>query len=290
MIARSLLGAVTIGVLAFSATANASVSRTIEHGESLWSIATANGISVADLAAANGLAPDTHIIIQGTEVVIPAVGEAPAADASAPPALGSYVVRSGDTLTNIAERSGVAMGAVAAMNGVDPADPLLIGTVLKLPTGATLETAAPAPENQIVPDAAPYPTSERVSAQTIGQVAAEYGVPGSLAAAIAWQESGFNNSVVSSANARGVMQILPGTWSWIDGNLAAGPLDANSAVDNVRAGVLFLRQLLRDTGWDVRQTIASYYQGFGSVRTIGVLPQTEQYVDDVMALQPRFGG
>jgi hypothetical protein len=58
----------------------------------------------------------------------------------------------------------------------------------------------------------------------------------------------------------------------------------------VRAGVLFLRQLLRDTGWDVRQTIASYYQGFGSVRTIGVLPQTEQYVDDVMALQPRFGG
>ena len=290
MIARSLLGAVTIGVLVFSATANASVTRTIEHGESLWSIATANGISVADLAAANGLAPDAHIIIQGTDVVIPAVGEAPAADSSAPPALGSYVVRSGDTLTNIAERSGVAMGAVAAMNGVNPADPLLIGTVLKLPTGAGLETAAPAPENPIVPDAAPYPTSERVSAQTIGQVAAEYGVPGSLAAAIAWQESGFNNSVVSSANARGVMQILPGTWSWIDGNLAAGPLDANSAVDNVRAGVLFLRQLLRDTGWNVRETIASYYQGFGSVRSMGVLPQTELYVDDVMALQPRFGG
>jgi soluble lytic murein transglycosylase-like protein len=289
LIARPLLGAITIGVLAFSATANASVSRTIEHGESLWSIAAANGISVADLAAANGLAPDAHII-QGTEVVIPAAGETAAAGASAPPALGSYVVRSGDTLTNIAERSGVAMGAVAAMNGVDPADPLLIGTVLKLPTGASLETTAPAPENQIVPDAAPYPTSERVSAQTIAQVAAEYGVPGSLAAAIAWQESGFNNSVVSTANARGVMQILPGTWSWIDGNLAAGPLDANSAVDNVRAGVLFLRQLLRDTGWNVRETIASYYQGFGSVRSTGVLPQTEQYVNDVMALQPRFGG
>ena len=129
-----------------------------------------------------------------------------------------------------------------------------------------------------------------MSAETIGQVAAEYGVPASLAAAIAWQESGFSNSVVSSANARGVMQILPGTWSWITGNLAVGALDANSAVDNVRAGVLFLRQLLRDTGWNIRDTVAAYYQGLGSVRSIGVLPQTEQYVDDVLALQPRFGG
>ena len=199
-------------------------------------------------------------------------------------------MRAGDSLTSIAERSGVAMGAVAAMNGVDPADPLLIGTVLKLPTGATLETSAPLPDQQIVPDAAPYPTSESVSAETIGQVAAEYGVPASLATAIAWQESGFNNSMVSTANARGVMQILPGTWSWISGNLAVGELDANSALDNVRAGVLFLRQLLRDTGWDVQATVAAYYQGLGSVKSVGILPETQQYVDDVLALQPRFGG
>jgi N-acetylmuramoyl-L-alanine amidase len=286
---RPVVGAIAICLLAFCGAANASVTRTIETGESLWAIAGANGISVADLAAANGLARDAHII-EGTEIVIPAVGEAAAPGASGPPALGSYAVRAGDTLTSIAERSGVAMGAVAAMNGVDPAGPLLIGTVLKLPTGASLESSAPLPEHQIVPDAAPYPTSESVSAETIGQVAAEHGVPASLAAAIAWQESGFSNSVVSSANARGVMQILPGTWSWIAGNLAVGELDANSAIDNVRAGVLFLRQLLRDTGWNIRDTVASYYQGLGSVRSMGVLPQTEQYVDDVLALQARFGG
>jgi N-acetylmuramoyl-L-alanine amidase len=286
---RSVFGAIAICLLAFCGAANASVTRTIEPGESLWAIAGANGISVANLAAANGLARDAHII-EGTEIVIPAAGEAAAPGAAGPPALGSYAVRAGDTLTSIAERSGVAMGAVAAMNGVDPAGPLLIGTVLKLPTGASLESSAPLPERQIVPDAAPYPTSESVSAETIGQVAAEYGVPASLAAAIAWQESGFSNSVVSSANARGVMQILPGTWSWITGNLAVGALDANSAVDNVRAGVLFLRQLLRDTGWSIPDTVAAYYQGLGSVRSIGVLPQTQRYVDDVLALQPRFGG
>jgi soluble lytic murein transglycosylase-like protein len=142
----------------------------------------------------------------------------------------------------------------------------------------------------VVPDAAPYPTDESVSSATIAQVAAEHGVPGSLAAAIAWQESGFSNKVVSTANARGVMQLLPGTWTWVNGSLSSGPLDPNSAVDNVRAGVLYLAQLLRDTGWDVRTTIAAYYQGLGSVRSMGVLPETELYVEDVLALQPRFGG
>jgi LysM repeat protein len=288
LIARPLVGAIAIGALLLSASADASVTRTVETGESLWSVAEANGLSVSELASANGLSSDAQLV-QGTEIVIPAhAGAAPTG--AAPPALGSYSVQPGDTLTSIASRSGVSLGAVAAMNGIDPAEPLLVGTVLKLPTGADLESSTPAPEQQIVPDAAPYPTREFVSSATIAQVAAEHGVPGSLAAAIAWQESGFSNSVVSPANARGVMQLLPGTWSWINGSMAGAPLDPNSAVDNVRAGVLYLGQLLRDTGWDIPRTIAAYYQGLGSVRSAGVLPETQQYVNDVLALQPRFGG
>jgi soluble lytic murein transglycosylase-like protein len=182
------------------------------------------------------------------------------------------------------------MGAVAGMNGIDPAAPLLVGTVLKLPTGANLESSAPVPEQRVVPDAAPYPTDESVDSATIAQVAAEHGVPGSLAAAIAWQESGFSNSVVSTANARGVMQLLPGTWTWVNGNLSSAPLNPSSALDNVRAGVLYLAQLLRDTGWDQRATIAAYYQGLGSVQSVGIRPETQRYVEDVVALQPRFGG
>ncbi len=273
------------------APASASVTRTVLAGESLWSIATANGLSPATLAAANGLAPDAFVI-EGTDIVIPAVGESVSGPppGGAPQPLGSYVVRQGDTLINIAARSGVATDSVAAMNGLDPSGVLLAGTVLKLPTGATIQPSAPAPDQRIVPDAAPYPTSEVVSSATIGQIAASHGVPGSLAAAIAWQESGFDNSMVSDANARGVMQILPGTWTWINGNLSSGPLDASSAQDNVEAGVLYLGQLLRDTGGDSALAVASYYQGLGSVQRIGVLPETQRYVDDVLALRARFGG
>jgi hypothetical protein len=35
---------------------------------------------------------------------------------------------------------------------------------------------------------------------------------------------------------------------------------------------------------------AGYYQGLGSVRKIGMLPETQRYVANVMALRSRFGG
>ena len=60
--------------------------------------------------------------------------------------------------------------------------------------------------------------------------------------------------------------------------------------DNVTAGSLYLRQLLEDTGGDERTAVAAYYQGLGSVQSQGLLPETEQYVENVMALKGRFGG
>ena len=122
-------------------------------------------------------------------------------------------------------------------------------------------------------------------------IAAENGVPPSLAEAIAEQESGFNNGVVSSADARGVMQILPGTWNWIDSELAGSEhLAPASATSNVRAGVLLLHSLLSETGGDPGLAAAGYYQGLSSVLRNGEEPETEQYVASVLALQRRFGG
>jgi soluble lytic murein transglycosylase-like protein len=129
-----------------------------------------------------------------------------------------------------------------------------------------------------------------VTAPQIGAVAAGHGVSPALAAAVAWQESGFQNGVVSAANARGVMQILPGTWSWIQQQLAGRPLDPDSATDNVHAGVLYLRQLIADSGGDEAAALAAYYQGAGSVRRLGLLPDTQRYVANVTALKSRFGG
>jgi len=301
--------AVLAAALAFSAPAQGSVPHTVEPGETLWSIAAASNFTTRSLAAANGL-PETAQVVTGTTIQIPSEAEAAAALAgspattvapaaaaatntsAAPGPMGAYAVQPGDTLSGIAARSGVTAGQIAWMNGLDPDGLLQAGTVLKLPTGAAIASDAPAPPASptLAPDAPPYVTPARVTAEQIGTVASSHGVPPDLAAAVAWQESGFNNGFVSAANARGVMQILPGTWSWVQDQLAAGPLDPYSAIDNVNAGVLYLGQLLRDSGGNAAVAVGNYYQGTASVSKVGLLPETERYVENVMALRSRFGG
>jgi soluble lytic murein transglycosylase-like protein len=180
---------------------------------------------------------------------------------------------------------------MAYMNGLNPRARLRIGTLLKLPTGAPTPPRAveAVPARQIIPAAGPYPTPAHVGLGDIQRIAAQHGVPSSLAAAIAWQESGFNNGLVSSANARGVMQLLPGTWDWVQRTLAGHPLNPSSPHDNVRAGVMYLGSLLHSTGGNPETAAAAYYQGLGSVRRIGLLPDTRRYVSSVRALMGRFG-
>lgn len=301
---RVMLAAAVVALLAAPA-ANAHVLHTVTAGETLWSIAAQSNLTTRTLAAFNGLSEDANVVL-GSTIKIPSIPEgraalaaagvtpvAPSAPAAgAPAALGAYVVRPGDTLTSLAAQTGVPAAQMAYMNGLAPTAHLLIGTVLKLPSGAPAPARAsmPAPAARVVPKADPVPTGTRLDAAQIKALAAENGAPAALAAAIAWQESGFNNAAVSSANARGVMQIMPGTWDWVNSNLARGPLDPKSAADNVRAGSLYLAQLLRQTGGDARLATAAYYQGLASVRSRGMFDDTKRYVDNVFALQGRFGG
>jgi LysM repeat protein len=267
----------------------------VQWGDTLSGLAARNGLSLSSLASSNGLDP-ARPLLAGTTLRLPngSAGSAPVpvavTPASAPGPIGAYKVRPGDTLSALAARSRVPMAQMAFVNGLDPKKPLLAGTILKLPTGAQVTAAAPAPARTIVPSAPPAPAPGRLTAMQIGSIAAQHGAPGSLATAIAWQESGFNNGMLSSANARGVMQILPGTWEWVQANLSRSRLDPSSPEDNVRAGSLYLAQLLRETGGDARMAAAAYYQGLSSVRRVGMLPETQRYVDNVMALRGRFGG
>ncbi len=226
-------------------------------------------------------------------------GSTPAASSTgtgAPAPMGAYIVRRGDTLSAIAARNGVSARQVAWMNGLSTAQPLLAGTALKLPTGSPSATpvartaSVSATPVRAVAHAAPYATGNRLTSTQIGSIAVNQGVPSSLASAVAWQESGFNNGAVSSANARGVMQVMPGTWDYVQRNLTSRTLNPFSAQDNVRAGSLYLGSLLRQTGGNARQAVAAYYQGLSSVRQIGMYADTQRYVANVMRLRQRFGG
>ena len=294
-------------------SAGAAVPHVVRPGETLWSIAAANNLTTRTVAAFNGLSESSQVVLgstiqipttvegyaalqkAGLVAATPAQAAAPAAApaVAAPAAQGAYTVRAGDTLSGLAAGARVSLSAMAAMNGLDPSKVLLTGTVIKLPAGAPAPARAsqPAPAATVVPQAGPEPTPSRVNAATIQSAAAANGVPASLATAIGWQESGFNNAMVSGANARGVMQITPGTWNFVQANLAGGrQLDPNSAADNVSAGVLYLKHLLQQTGGNESAAIACYYQGCGSVQSRGLFDDTKQYVANVQALRSRFGG
>jgi soluble lytic murein transglycosylase-like protein len=302
-LSRTLAALAAATALALPGAAAADVPHDVAPGETLSGIATAAGVPLSTLAAHNGLSPDAFVVA-GSTLQIPPAGAAPTALASsaapatttaaatpaaAPSPLGAYRVRLGDSLSAIAAEHGIPLSTLAAANGLDPAGVLLAGAELRLDgAGAPAAPAAAAP---VAPASTVAATPGRTTSARISQIAGEHGVPGDLAAAIAWQESGFNNAMRSVADARGVMQILPGTWSWIQGSLAGGrQLDPGSTDDNVRAGSLFLGQLLRETGGDPALAAAGYYQGLASVRRIGMLPETRRYVDNVLALRSRFGG
>ena len=304
------------GSTAVPASTSTSGAYVVQPGDTLSAIAARSGVSVDALAAANGLNPNSFLLT-GTVLHLAGSGSSgtavPVSDATTSSGSGgSYVVQAGDTLSAIAARAGESVSALAAANGLDPNKFLITGTVLRVTAGSgsasgsavdVSMSSASSDSNaatsqpvggpaQGVPTDPPYPTAERVTASEVGSVAAANGVPSSLADAIAWQESGFNNDLVSSADARGVMQILPGTWEWIQHSLDTGgpPLAPASAADNVRGGVLLLHSLLGSTGGDEAMAAAGYYQGLPSVMQNGVYPSTQNYVNSVLALESQFGG
>jgi soluble lytic murein transglycosylase-like protein len=315
MVRRLLLLSLVTAALA-PASASAAVPHTVQPGETLWSIAAANNLTTRTVAAFNGVSENSNVIL-GATIHVPTTFEGAAAlqragivpgaraatataagaptAASVPAPVGAYTVRPGDTLSALAARSRVGVRQVAWMNGLSPDAQLVAGTSLKLPTGSPIAApAAPQPVSAAprpaAPSAPPYATGGRVTAGQVGSIAAQNGVSPSLATAVASMESGFNNSMVSSTSARGVMQIMPGTWDWVQRNLASNRLDPRSPSDNVRAGSLYLGRLIRETGGNVPMAVAGYYQGLGSVRSRGLFDDTRRYVANVLALQRRFGG
>jgi LysM repeat protein len=302
MRSRILLFTLTAALLA-PATASANFAHVVAKGETLSSVAAADGLSVAALAAANGLSSDSQLT-NGATLQIPPQG--PAADnptaisppattsvATAPAGTGGYVVAPGDTLSAIAAAHGLSAASLAAANGLDPAGLLISGTTISVPGAAA--AATPVSGVTTTPSgpsgAGVQPTAETVSSSTVGSIAAANGVSPSLAEAIGYQESGFNNALVSPTGATGVMQIEPGTWNYIGQNLATPPpLSAASAQDNIRGGVLLLHSLLAQTGGDPALAAAGYYQGLASVQAHGMYSDTQRYVGNVLALRQRFGG
>lgn len=240
----------------------------VRAGDSLSGIADHYGLSPASLAARNGLGNLDHIIV-GQVLTID--GAAAAAVPAAPGAnQKTHTVQPGETLSGIADSYGLFADAVAAVNGIARPDHVVAGTRLIIPPRVAVTTAVARDDMGAILRAA----------------ALEFGLDPALLKAIAWQESGWNQAMVSHAGAVGVLQVIPSTGDWAAEDLLDGAHDwRTNARSNARLGAAVLRDILDAAEGDLELAIAGYYQGLRSISTIGWYEDTRQYVDNVLALR-----
>ena len=121
----------------------------------------------------------------------------------------------------------------------------------------------------------------------LDQWATYYGVDIHLVRGLAWQESGYQPSVVSAQGAVGVMQVTPDTWAYAETFLIGHPV-APTVDGNIQIGVAYLHYLLKLFGGNATEAVAAYYQGPNSVATYGISDAARVYVNDVLALARRL--
>lgn len=111
----------------------------------------------------------------------------------------------------------------------------------------------------------------------INENANKYGVDAALLAAIAEQESGFNQSAQSEAGALGIMQLMPDTANGLG-------VDANDLAGNIEGGAKYIKQMLDQFGGDVHKALEAYNGGPGGVGNA----ETMKYADEVMQRYEKF--
>jgi nucleoid-associated protein YgaU len=186
-----------------------------------------------------------------------------------------YVVKPGDSLTAIARRAHTTLSTLVHVNGLDPAHPLLIGTALRLPAAVSS-----------TPTTVSSSSATEIRA-SLDKWAAYYGIDPSLARALAWMESGFNNGAVSSVGAQGVMQLLPSTWDYVE-KVLIGHTVQHDADGNVHVGLAYLHHLLGAFGGNEHLALAGWYQGERAVKASGTYKVSKVFVANVLALRQRM--
>ncbi len=257
-----------------------------------------------------------------SKIAAAALGATAAAGAPAIAAATTYIVRPGDTLSEIAVRHGTSVQALVKANNLQNANLIRVGQLLQIPDtsvglpgythGAadtesytvragdglfkiaraygvdptTLARANGIGVNAVLTKGAVLQIPGRLARANalLTHTAQEVGVDAKVVRAVAWMESGWQQGVVSPTGAVGMMQIEPYTGEWISKYLAGRPLDLHVAADNVLAGCLLLHHLLQIHNGDVNAALAAYYQGDSSIAKHGLYGDTKQYQSVVGAL------
>jgi len=105
--------------------------------------------------------------------------------------------------------------------------------------------------------------------ELIQEASSKYGIPVDLIKAVIDTESSFNPDVVSSAGAKGLMQLMDGT---ANGLGVSDPFDPAQSIDG---GVRYLSYQLKRFDGQEKMALAAYNAGPGRVTKLGVSSDAE---------------
>lgn len=119
---------------------------TVQRGDSLWSLSKKNGLTVRELASANGLSADAglrmgQVLILPGRVGTPSLVATGSSATTATENSRQYQIRPGDTLGKIASRHGTTVRELKAFNRLT-SDLVRAGDTLAIPDSAPVAPAA----------------------------------------------------------------------------------------------------------------------------------------------------
>lgn len=132
-----------------TAASNGIIRHRVQAGETLVSIATLYGVTVAELQAANNLTD--ALIRTGDELIVPvAIPSGAEASGSTVESRFEYIVQPGDTIISIANRFGSTVEEIVVVNSLTANDFIRPGDVLMIPVrevpaevlASTIDTAS----------------------------------------------------------------------------------------------------------------------------------------------------
>lgn len=273
------LAASLILPLLFVSTAFGNVRHTVEEGDTLSYLARVYATTIDEVVSLNGIT-NPNLIVTGQELIFPG-HDAESTPAAATVSGEKYTIRPGDTLSWIANHFGVPMDEIQAANGIENPGFIVAGHTITIPR----TVPAPAVPKLEFPSKPYDPEVE----QLINDFAAAYGVSPNLVKALATIESGWYQGAVSRAGASGVMQIMPGTASYLESVVFGYELNEETSMfDNVKMGIKYLQVLLYETGGNERLAVASYYQGLTPTQAGVFYPDTQDYVDMIFRVRDAY--
>jgi hypothetical protein len=128
------------------------------------------------------------------------------------------------------------------------------------------------------------PLNDRIN-QSVTKYSQTYGVPEPLIHAVMKAESNYNPYAVSSAGARGLMQLMPATGA----DEGLGPDDFFDVDKNIRAGTQYLSKQMARFG-DTKLALAAYNAGPENVKNYKGIPPFQETINYISRIEKALGG